>query len=156
MRCIDVDGTQIGIVLTSEARARAEKRGLDLVEISPNASPPVCRIMDFGKFKYDQEKREKDARKNQSAGKLKEVKFHPNVEEHDYQTKLRHTREFLSNGHRVKVSLYFRGRENAHQELGYDILQRVIRDCDDLAQPDQIPKKMGRSLQMLLAPRRSQ
>ena len=155
MRCIDEEGTQIGVIPTSDARRRADQLGLDLVEISPNSSPPVCRIMDYGKYKYDREKREKDARKHQVTVKLKEVKFHANVEAHDYQTKLRHARDFISAGHRVKVSLFFRGRENAHQELGFDVLNRVMRDCDDVAQPDQIPRKMGRSIQMLLAPRKT-
>ena len=140
---------------TSKARQLAEAKGLDLVEISPTADPPVCRIMDYGKFKYDKEKREKDAKKHQAAGRLKEVKFHVNVEEHDYQTKLRHARDFLAEGHRVKASLFFRGRENAHQELGYEVLNRVMHDLEAVAQADQMPMKMGRSIQMLLAPRRS-
>ncbi len=140
---------------TSKARQLAESKGLDLVEISPTASPPVCRIMDYGKFKYDKEKREKDAKKHSAAGRLKEVKFHVNVEDHDYRTKLRHARDFITEGHRVKVSLFFRGRENAHQELGFEVLKRVMHDCEDIAQPDQIPTKMGRSVQMMLSPRRS-
>lgn len=155
VRCIDADGTQVGIISTAQARAMAEKQGLDLVEISPTAKPPVCRIMDHGKFRYEQEKKEKTARKNQSQTRMKEVKFHANVEEHDYQTKLRHARDFLAEGHRIKASLYFRGRENAHQELGYEVLQRFMKDCEDIAQADQVPTRMGRALLMLLSPRRN-
>ncbi len=154
MRCIDADGKQIGIISLSHARQLAEAAGLDLVEISPNADPPVCRIMDYGRFKYEQEKREKQARHSHSGGKLKEIKFHANVDEHDYQTKLRHLREFIADGHRVKVSLFFRGRENIHQELGFEILNRVLRDCEDVATPDQVPTRMGRALFMMLGPRR--
>lgn len=154
MRLIGSDGSQIGVVPTHQARSMAEQQGLDLVEISPSAVPPVCRIMNFGKFKYEQEKKDKEARKHQSASRVKEVKFHANVEDHDYQTKLRHTRDFVAEGHRVKVSLFFRGRENAHQELGYEVMNRVMRDCEDIAMPEQVPTKMGRALQMMLGPKR--
>jgi translation initiation factor IF-3 len=133
----------------------AEGLGLDLVEISPTAVPPVCRIMDFGKYKYDTEKREKESRRHASATRVKEVKFHANVEEHDYQTKLRHVRDFLAEGHRVKSSLFFRGRENAHQEIGYEVMTRVMRDCEDVAQPEQVPTRMGRALVMMLVPKKS-
>ena len=152
---IDSDGTQLGVKSTTDARALAERQGLDLVEISPTANPPVCKIMDYGKFKYDQEKKVKDARKNQSANRLKEVKYHVNVEDHDYQTKLRHIREFIEEGHRVKVSLFFRGRENAHQELGHEVLKRVIADCEPFATPESLPNRMGRALIMMMGPRRS-
>ncbi len=154
MRCIDANGNQIGVISLTHARQLAEAAGLDLVEISPNADPPVCRIMDYGRYKYEQEKREKTARQGHAGGKLKEVKFHANVDEHDYQTKLRHLREFIADGHRVKVSLFFRGRENAHQELGFEIMNRVLRDCADVAAPSQIPTPMGRALVMMLGPRR--
>lgn len=153
---IDADGTQLGIKSTSEARALAERQGLDLVEISPTANPPVCKIMDYGKFKYDQEKKVKDARKNQSANRLKEVKYHVNVEDHDYQTKLRHIREFIEEGHRVKVSLFFRGRENAHPELGHEVLKRVLQDAEIFASPESMPNRMGKALVMLLGPKRGQ
>lgn len=144
----------IGVIPLAQARQLAEQAGLDLVEISPNADPPVCRIMDYGRYKYEQEKREKAARKSHAATKVKEIKLHANVDEHDYQTKLRHLREFIADGHRVKVSLFFRGRENAHQELGFDILNRVLRDCSDIVSPDQVPTKVGRALVMILAPKR--
>lgn len=144
----------IGVIPLAQARQLAEEAGLDLVEISPNADPPVCRIMDYGRYKYEQEKREKAARKSHAAAKVKEIKFHANVDEHDYQTKVRHLREFIADGHRVKVSLFFRGRENAHQELGFEILNRVLRDCSDVVSPDQVPTKVGRALVMILAPKR--
>ncbi len=150
---MDVDGALVGVVSTREALTLAHQRGLDLVEISPQAQPPVCRIMDFGKYKFEQAKKDKQARKNQTNTKVKEVKFHTNVEDHDYHTKLRHIREFLDEGHRVKVSLMFRGRENAHQELGYEVIRRVIVDVADIATADKEPQKMGRFLIVLLAPR---
>jgi translation initiation factor IF-3 len=156
VRLIDADGNQLGVVATHQARAMAEQRGLDLVEIAPEAKPPVCRITDYGKFRYEQEKREKEQRRHQSQTRVKEVKFHANVEEHDYQTKLRHTREFLAEGHRVKLSLFFRGRENAHQELGYELLKRAVQDCADIAQPEQMPTRIGRALITMVTPKRRQ
>jgi translation initiation factor IF-3 len=153
---IDADGAQLGIRSTSEARALAEKQGLDLVEISPTANPPVCKIMNYGKFKYDQEKKSKDARKNQGSSRIKEVKYHVNVEEHDFQTKLRHIQEFIDGGHRVKVSLFFRGRENAHPELGYEVMKHVIAAAEPFASPESMPSKMGRAVIMILGPRRGQ
>jgi len=155
VRCIGSDGAQLGVMPTHQARAIAEREGLDLVEISPTAQPPVCRIMDYGKYKYDLEKKEKMARKHAGGGRVKEVKFHVNVEAHDYQTKLRHIREFLSEGHRIKASLYFRGREMAHQELGREVMDRIIRDCAEFAVPEQLPAQMGRALIMMLAPKRA-
>ena len=110
--------------------------------------------MDFGKYKYEEEKKNREARKHHTSGRLKEVKFHANVEPHDYQTKLRHIRDFILEGHRIKVSLYFRGRENAHQELGFELMNRVMRDLEDVASPEQIPTLMGRALLMMLGPRR--
>lgn len=153
VRCVDADGTQLGVISTRDALIRAERQGLDLVEIAANANPPVCRIMDHGKFKYDQEKKLKDQRKHQTATKVKEIKFHSNIDEHDYQTKLRHTRNFLAEGHRVKCSLFFRGREGAHQELGFEVINRVMNDTADVATPEQLPKLMGRSIFMLLTPK---
>jgi translation initiation factor IF-3 len=153
IRCVGADGSQIGIITTREAMMMAESQGLDLVEIAPNAQPPVCRIMDYGKYKYELEKKDKLAKKHQSATKVKEVQLHPNVGDHDYQTKLRHTREFLEEGHRVKIGVFFRGRESAHQELGFDLMNRVMKDCQDLATPEQAPKFLGRNLFMLLSPK---
>jgi len=152
VRCIDAQGNQIGIVATRDALMRAEKEGLDLVEVSPTAKPPVCRIMDYGKYKYDQEKKLKAQKKHAAATKVKELKFHANVEPHDYETKVRHAREFLEHGNRVKCSLYFRGREGAHQELGFNVMNRVLEDLQDLSVAEQ-PPLMGRSIIMLLTPK---
>ncbi|MBN1676410.1 MAG: translation initiation factor IF-3 [Kiritimatiellae bacterium] len=153
VRCVDVDGSQIGVIPTRQALTMAREKGLDLVEIAPTARPPVCRIMDFGKFRYEQSRKQKLARKHQHAASLKEVKFHANVEEHDYQTKLRHIHEFLEKGHKIKTSLFFRGRENIHQELGFQLMNRVMRDSEELGTPDMPPKKVGRSIVMILSPR---
>jgi translation initiation factor IF-3 len=139
---------------TRQALTMAEREGLDLVEISSSASPPVCRIMDLGKYKYDLEKKEREAKKHHTATRMKEVQFHANVEAHDYQTKLRKLKDFVLEGHRVKVSLYFRGRENAHQDLGYLLMKKVVADCEDVASPEQMPTPMGRSLIMMMGPKR--
>lgn len=153
VRCVAADGAQIGVLPTREALSMALDQGLDLVEISPTARPPVCRIMDFGKYKYESGKKEKAQRRHQSQTRVKEVQFHLNVGDHDYETKLRHIREFLEEGHRVKVSLYYRGRENAHREMGYDLMNRVIADLKEFGAPEQMPKLMGRSLIMLMTPK---
>ena len=155
IRCIDAEGQQVGIMSTRDALMMAQKLNLDLVEIAPQAQPPVCRIMDFGKYKYEQEKKEKSAKKHQGSYKVKEVQFHPNVGEHDYQTKVRHCREFLEEGHRVKIALFFRGRESAHQELGFQVINRVMGDVQDICMPEQAPKLMGRAIFMLLTPKPS-
>ncbi|HOW98728.1 MAG TPA: translation initiation factor IF-3 [Kiritimatiellia bacterium] len=153
VRCIGPDGQQIGVITTRDALERASREGMDLVEISPNAQPPVCRIMDYGKFKYEQEKKDKQARRHQSATRVKEVQFHPNVGDHDYQTKVRHTREFLQEGHRVKIGLFFRGRERAHEEIGFAVMNRVLKDCQDIGTPEQMPRFIGRAIFMLLCPK---
>lgn len=128
IRCIDEDGEQMGVIPTRQALVRAHETGLDLVEINATAKPPVCRIMDHGKFKYEQDKKKKEQKKKQSIVKLKEVKFHVNVGQHDYDTKMRHAFEFLEEGHRVKFSLMFRGRENAHRELGFELMKRIAKE----------------------------
>ena len=153
VRCIDAAGNQIGVIATREALQMASASGMDLVEISPNAHPPVCRIMNFGKFKYEQGKKDKQAKRNQTAGKVKEIQLHPSIGEHDYETKVRHVREFLQEGHRVKVSLFYRGRESAHQELGVQVMNRVIADCQGIGNTEQPPKMLGRSLQMVMCPK---
>ena len=153
VRCIDADGTQIGIVSTRDALAKAEQQGLDLVEVSPTAKPPVCRIMDYGKYKYDQEKKSKQQKKNAAATKLKELKFHANVDTHDFDTKVRHARDFLESGNRVKCSLFFRGREGAHQDLGFEVMNRVLEELKDLGVAEQPPRLLGRSIIMLLTPK---
>ncbi len=131
---------------TRDALRLAVEANLDLVEISPNAEPPVCRIMDFGKYRYDEGQRRKQARKSQARTVIKEVKFHVNVDAHDYNVKLRNIRSFLAEGHKIKLTLQFRGRENAHRELGNEVVQRVINDVADLAVVEQPPRQMGRSL----------
>lgn len=130
----------------------AEAAGLDLVEISPNASPPVCKIMDFGKFKYEQQKKESEARKKQKIIEVKEVKFRPNTDTHDYEVKMRNVTKFLGNGDKVKVTLRFRGREMAHQELGRKLLERVAEDTTELGKVDSIPKMEGRQMVMMINP----
>lgn len=122
------------------------------MEISPTANPPVCRIMNFGKFRYEESRKEKMARKHQSSAIVKEVKFHANVEDHDYVTKLRHVTDFLDKGHRVKTSLMFRGRENEHRELGYNLMSRMIKDCESLGAPESPPKMFGNNLVVMMRP----
>jgi translation initiation factor IF-3 len=134
--------------------ALAEAVGLDLVEISPNASPPVCKIMDFGKFKYENQKRESEARKKQKIIEVKEVKFRPNTDVHDYDVKMRNVTKFLSNGDKVKVTLRFRGREMAHQNLGRDLLERVAADVEGLGKVENMPKMEGRQMVMMIGPMR--
>ena len=152
MRCINADGSMAGVLPARDAMRLAEAQGLDLVEISPTAEPPVCRIMDYGKFRYAEEQKRKQARKQsmQHSRTIKEMKFHSNVEEHDFQTKLGHIREFLIEGHKVKLSLQFRGRENAHRELGFEVVKRVIKDCEDVAIVEMEPRLMGRSIISML------
>ena len=131
----------------------AQEKGLDLVEVSPTARPPVCRIMDYGKFKYEQSKRERKARKKQHVTHLKEVKLRPKIEDHDYGFKIGHAREFLTGREKVKFTVTFRGREMAHPDLGHRVLQRVIADLADIASPESIPKSEGRTLVMIMLPK---
>ena len=131
----------------------AAEAGLDLVEISPNAKPPVCKIMDFGKYKYEQQKRESEARKKQKTIEVKEVKFRPNTDSHDYDVKMRNVLKFLENGDKVKVTLRFRGREMAHQDLGRDLLNRVADDVAELGKVENMPKVEGRQMIMMIGPR---
>ena len=151
-RLIGFDGTQMGIYTTAEAQRVADNEGLDLVEIAPNAEPPVCRIMDFGKFKYEQQQKTKEAKKNQSVVQIKEIKVRPKTDDHDYETKLRHIRRFLTDGDRCKVTVFFRGREIVHKDRGQAILERVIEDTKDIGKVEQEPSAEGRTLQMLLMP----
>jgi len=142
----------VGIVSPERANIMASEVGLDLVEISPNATPPVCKIMDFGKFKYDQQKREAEQRKKQKTIELKEIKFRPNTDKHDYEVKMRSVTKFLENGDKVKITLRFRGREMAHQELGTELMERVAIDTAHLGKPDVIPKVEGRQMVMIIYP----
>jgi translation initiation factor IF-3 len=150
VRVINADGSQLGILHPNDAMKIADQQGLDLVEISPTAQPPVCRIMNFGKFKYEQDQKHKDARKKQAHVKVKEMKFHPNVDIHDYETKLRHIREFIEEGNRVRCSLQFRGRETSHTELGFQLFDRIIRDMAPYGHPEQRPNLQGRLLSMMM------
>ncbi len=146
------DGDQIGIVSTQDALRRARDLDLDLVEVAPQAQPPVCRIMDYGKYKYERDIRQKEARKKQSRIEVKEIKFRPKIDPHDYATKKGHVVRFLNAGARVKVTIMFRGREMAHTELGRKILDRLVEDLKDLATVDSYPKLDGRNMVMVIAP----
>ncbi len=153
VRLLLPDGSQLGVVPTRDALERARQMDLDLVEVSANAVPPVCRIMDYGKWKYEEERKRKEARKNQSRTQVKEVKFHANTDVGDYALKIRNIRAFLADDNKVKLTLMFRGRENAHKELGEEVLQRVCTDLADVANVEQAPKVMGRSCTGMLSPK---
>ena len=146
------DGSQIGIVSTQDALRRAQDLDLDLVEVAPQANPPVARIMDYGKFKYERDIRQKEARKKQARVEVKEIKFRPKIDPHDYATKKGHVVRFLNQGARVKVTIMFRGREMAHTDLGRKILDRLVEDLKDLAVVDSYPKLDGRNMVMVIAP----
>ncbi|PJE28562.1 translation initiation factor IF-3 [Pseudooceanicola marinus] len=152
VRLIGAEGENVGVVPPARALAMAEEAGLDLVEISPNATPPVCKIMDFGKFKYEQQKRESEARKKQKIIEVKEVKFRPNTDQHDYEVKMRNVIKFLEKGDKVKVTLRFRGREMAHQNLGRELLERVAEDVKELGKVENMPKMEGRQMVMMIGP----
>lgn len=154
VRLIGPEGEQIGIVSIQEALAAAEEAKLDLVEISPDAEPPVCRVMDYGKHIFEKKKQQAAARKNQKQIQIKEIKFRPGTEEGDYKVKLRNLIKFLSEGDKAKVSLRFRGREMAHQELGMELLKRVEADLAEYGTVEQHPKMEGRQLMMVLAPKK--
>lgn len=154
VRLIGAEGEQIGIVSIQEALAAAEEARLDLVEISPDAEPPVCRVMDYGKHIFEKKKQQAAARKNQKQIQIKEIKFRPGTEEGDYKVKLRNLIKFLSEGDKAKVSLRFRGREMAHQELGMELLKRVEADLAEYGTVEQHPKMEGRQLMMVLAPKK--
>nr|WP_240336680.1 translation initiation factor IF-3 [Tropicibacter sp. Alg240-R139] len=146
------DGDNVGVVQPARAMQMAAEAGLDLVEISPNANPPVCKIMDFGKFKYETQKRESEARKKQKIIEVKEVKFRPNTDTHDYDVKMRNVFKFLENGDKVKVTLRFRGREMAHQNLGRELLERVAVDTKEIGKVENMPKMEGRQMIMMIGP----
>ena len=152
IRVIDADGNQLGVMAPFDAIKKAREQNLDLVEISPNAVPPVCRIMDYGKYLYEQEKKERAAKKNQKQIVLKEVKFSVNVDEHDYITKRNHVLRFLGEGDKVKASLRFRGREMAHQNLGRDVLDRLIREVGEKGIVEFRPRMEGNTMHAILAP----
>ncbi|WP_130537015.1 translation initiation factor IF-3 [Thiomicrorhabdus indica] len=152
VRLIAADGEQLGIVSIKEAMAAAQDAGLDLVEITAKANPPVCKVMDYGKYLYQQQKKAHEAKKKQKQVQLKEVKFRPGTEEGDYQVKLRNLVKFLEKGDRVKVTIWFRGREITHKELGLKMLERVRDDITEIGTVEQMPKMEGRQMQMMVAP----
>lgn len=154
VRLIDADGNQAGIVSIRDALQAAEESGLDLVEISPTAKPPVCRVMDYGKFLFEASKKQAEARKKQKQIQVKELKFRPTTEEGDYQVKLRNLIRFLNHGDKVKITLRFRGREMAHQEVGMKIMERLQQDTADIAVVEQHAKREGRQLLMVLSPKK--
>jgi len=153
VRLVGTDGELIGVLATREALAMAVEQGLDLVEVAAKSRPPVCRIMDFGKFKYEQSKKARKAKKKQHTMQLKEIKIRPKIEEHDYQFKLRHAREFLEHHDKVKVTLTYRGREMAHMELGTKILDKFVKDLSDLSNIEQHAKLEGRNMSLVLIPK---
>ena len=153
IRLIDENGIQVGIVPTDEARSIAEERGLDLVEVAPNSRPPVCRIMDYGKYKYEQARKAREAKKKQHTIAVKELKLRPKIEEHDFSFKMRHARRFLEEGDKVKFTLRFRGREMTHPELGEKVLQRIKDVLDGLGVVEADIRKEGRTMTMLIGPK---
>jgi translation initiation factor IF-3 len=153
VRFIDAEGENHGVVSIEDAMRNAEESGLDLVEISPNADPPVCKVMDFGKYKYQAQKKANEARKKQKTIEIKEVKMRPNIDTHDYDVKMKAMRRFFEEGDKVKVTLRFRGRELAHQEIGINLLKRVQSDSDEIAKVEQFPRMEGRQMIMVMAPR---
>ncbi len=152
VRVVSATGENLGVLPTHEALGIARERGLDLVEINPKSAPPVCKIMDFGKYKYEQKKKQAEAKKKASVAEVKEVKFRPRTDDHDLEHKLKHIREFLAESSKVKLTVRFRGREMAHQEIGRDLLQRVAESLKDVAMIVQAPAAEGRAMSMLIAP----
>ena len=153
VRLVDHEGENRGVVSTDEARQLADEVGLDLVEVSPNADPPVCKLMDFGKYKYESQKKANEARKKQKTIDIKEIKMRPNIDRHDYDVKKRSMVRFLGEGDKVKVTMRFRGREMAHQERGLQVLDRVRDELEELAKVEQWPKMEGRQMIMVIAPK---
>ncbi len=153
VRLIGADGKQLGEVSVNEALKMAEQAGFDLVEISPNAKPPVCKIMDYSKYKYDQAKKERMAKKKQHVIHMKEIKMSSKIEEHDYQTKLNHLKKFLGRGDKTKITMYFRGREMAHIDIGRNILERLVKDLSGVGEVEAMPKLEGKLMSMSFKPK---
>jgi len=153
VRLIDQDGEMIGVMSARDALMRAFEAGLDLLEISPNAVPPVCKILDYGKYKYEQQKKANEARKKQKIVEIKEVKVRPNIDDHDYDVKMRAMKSFIGEGDKVKVTLRFRGREMAHQDLGIKVLERIRQELGDTIKIEQMPRLENRQMIMVLAPK---
>jgi len=153
LRLVDERGEMVGIVQRNEALAMAADAGLDLVEIAPNADPPVCKILDFGKYKYEEQKKKNEARKKQKVIEVKEIKLRPSIDDHDYDVKKKSMFKFIDEGDKVKVTMRFRGRELAHQDLGMNVLMRVRDDLDEIAKVEQFPRMEGRQMIMVLSPK---
>ena len=155
LRIIGPDGAQLGIMSAEQAQKLANDQDLDLVKIAPQAKPPVCKIMDYGKYRYEQARREKEARKNQHTIEIKEIKLSLNIDTHDFNTKVKNASKFFAKGDKVKVSIRFRGRELGHTEFGYDIMQKFAEACEEYAYVEKAPKQEGRQMLMFLAPKKS-
>ena len=153
VQLIDAEGTNRGVINLSDAQQLADEASLDLVEIVPNATPPVCKILDFGKYKYEEQKKKNEARKKQKIIEVKEIKLRPSIDDHDYDVKMRSMIKFIEEGDKVKVTMRFRGRELAHQELGMDVLMRVRDDLDEIAKVEQMPRMEGRQMTMVISPK---
>jgi translation initiation factor IF-3 len=153
VRLVDEHGAMVGIVGRAEALGKASEAGLDLVEIAPNADPPVCKILDFGKYKYEEQKKKNEARKKQKIIEVKEIKLRPSIDDHDYDVKMRSMMKFIDEGDKVKVTMRFRGRELAHQELGMDVLVRVRDHLQEIAKVEQMPRMEGRQMTMVMSPK---
>lgn len=153
VRVVDADGEMVGVISVEEGVELAYDAGLDLVEVSPNADPPVCKVLDYGKYKYEAQKKANEARKKQKTIDVKEIKMRPGIDEHDYQVKMRSVRRFLGEGDKVKMTIRFRGREMAHQELGMKVLDRVRDELEELVKVEQFPKSEGRLMTMVIAPK---
>jgi translation initiation factor IF-3 len=152
VRLIDKDGGQVGVVTIQEALSMADAAGLDLVEVVPTANPPVCKIIDFGKFRYEQAKKEKESRRSHHQMKIKEVKVKPMTDDHDLQVKIKHAREFIQKGDKVRITCMFRGRQMQHPEFGRKVVERICEELADIASPESPPKQMGRNLSVTIAP----
>ena len=153
VRLVDAKGNMVGVVSRNEALERAAESNLDLVEIAANADPPVCKILDYGKFKYEEQKKKNEARKKQKVIEVKEVKLRPGIDDHDYDVKMRAMKGFIGEGDKVKVTMRFRGRELAHQDLGMNVLMRVKTDLDEIAKVEQFPKMEGKQMTMVMSPK---
>ncbi|MDY6781180.1 MAG: translation initiation factor IF-3 [Cyanobacteriota bacterium] len=154
IRVIDTDGSQLGVIPSEEGRRLAEEKGLDLVLVSDKSDPPVCKIMDYGKFKYEKEKKEREAKKKQHNADVKEVKMRYKIDDHDYQVRVVNARRFLKSGDKVKATVIFRGREIQHTNLAEDLLKRMAKDLQEVAELQQAPKREGRNMMMLLSPKK--
>ncbi|MBD3245731.1 MAG: translation initiation factor IF-3 [Candidatus Omnitrophica bacterium] len=153
VRLIGPDGSQMGIFPQKKALQKAEEADLDLVEVAPQAKPPVCRIMDFAKYRYEQEKRERELKRHKRHSQLKEIRMRPNIESHDYEVKLKHIKEFLSKGHKVRIRMFFRGREITHKEIGKRVLEKIVQDTEKIGKVDRDSQMMGKAMIMTLGPK---